>query len=447
MRVWDHIFATASRAPLFASCLALLEPRVSDVLASSEMGEAIELLQGLGESMRPDAVDAFVGRVEGYLGGELAPECLVKETARERGRHRRPSDAGLPPSILAVPPVTEVDELTVGLISELGEVVGARAMARLDADAAAAARWSAAAGAGAGAGIDVDGDWELTDGPQQMGVGWAAGDTSGGVSGFVAGAGEDHSEGLLAELAAVQCMSSESPISGEAGSPVTSTTRAGTFGLNDGYSIFHGGGGGGGGTPLGTGAHDPNPLTSGVDIRRLHASGGGASFDGEASGGRPLNVGRGFGATQPISRRGSGEGERLGQSVTGTGLSASDVVTVSEKILALDRRLRSLPAPAVHRAEFTRTVKMVAMRPLSAVHSSRLDALRGGFGRDESEFRLLMQRALALGGKGLSWKTGGGVAISGLPQGGPLWNAWADSLFEHVITRADGLLETLEVNP
>jgi hypothetical protein len=51
---------------------------------------------------------------------------------------------------------------------------------------------------------------------------------------------------------------------------------------------------------------------------------------------------------------------------------------------------------------------------------------------------------LHLGGKGLSWKIGGGVAVSGLTPGGPLWNAWADSLFEHVILRADGLLETLE---
>ena len=41
---------------------------------------------------------------------------------------------------------------------------------------------------------------------------------------------------------------------------------------------------------------------------------------------------------------------------------------VSEKILALDRRLRALPT---HRAEFKQIVKMVAMRPLTAVHSSR----------------------------------------------------------------------------
>ena len=35
------------------------------------------------------------------------------------------------------------------------------------------------------------------------------------VNGFVAGAGEDHSEGLLAELAAVQCLAAESPKGGD----------------------------------------------------------------------------------------------------------------------------------------------------------------------------------------------------------------------------------------
>ena len=55
------------------------------------------------------------------------PPC-AKETARERGRHRRPSDAGLPSSILATPPVTEVDELTVGLTSDLADVVGGGAV-------------------------------------------------------------------------------------------------------------------------------------------------------------------------------------------------------------------------------------------------------------------------------------------------------------------------------
>jgi hypothetical protein len=69
MRVWDRIFATRSRAPLFASCLALLEPYADKVLASSEMGEAIELLQGLGDSMRPEQVDSFIAKVEELLVG------------------------------------------------------------------------------------------------------------------------------------------------------------------------------------------------------------------------------------------------------------------------------------------------------------------------------------------------------------------------------------------
>jgi hypothetical protein len=113
------------------------------------------------------------------LDGELAPDALVMQTARERGRHRRPSDAGLPASILAVAPVTEVDELTVGLESELGDIVGVRALAQMDAEAAveaaeaAAAADAAAVGAAARAG--EEGDWEFTDGPQQLGMGWAQG--------------------------------------------------------------------------------------------------------------------------------------------------------------------------------------------------------------------------------------------------------------------------------
>jgi hypothetical protein len=38
--VWDHVFATKSRAPLFAAALALLEPSAGDVLAAGDMGEA-----------------------------------------------------------------------------------------------------------------------------------------------------------------------------------------------------------------------------------------------------------------------------------------------------------------------------------------------------------------------------------------------------------------------
>ena len=55
------------------------------------MGEAIELLQGLGESMRPEDVDAFVAEVEAYLAGELSPECLVKARGdRSVNTHKAP---------------------------------------------------------------------------------------------------------------------------------------------------------------------------------------------------------------------------------------------------------------------------------------------------------------------------------------------------------------------
>ena len=77
---------------------------------------------------------------------------------------RAPFDSG--PYVLAVAPVTEVDELTVGLESELGDIVGVRALAQMDAEAAveaaeaAAAADAAAVGAAARAGEEGR-DWQI----------------------------------------------------------------------------------------------------------------------------------------------------------------------------------------------------------------------------------------------------------------------------------------------
>ena len=113
MRVWDEVFKAKNRAPLFASCLALLSPSADDVMACSEMGEAIELLQRLGSEVD---VEGFVARVKTLLEGPLHPSKFDIEVARERGRRRRKSDDGLPQSVRDTPPLTETDEIVSGIV-------------------------------------------------------------------------------------------------------------------------------------------------------------------------------------------------------------------------------------------------------------------------------------------------------------------------------------------
>ena len=126
---------------------------------------------------------------------------------------------------------------------------------------------------------------------------------------------------------------------------------------------------------------------------------------------------------------------------SGLRLSVAEVDGLASRLCALDERMDSLP---VYSSEYRRCVKVLALRPLSTVHSSRLDPLRDEFVRGEADFRLLMQRALALGSEGLAWRQGVGVKLCEFNPGGALWSSWADSLFEHVVLRADGLLEILE---
>ena len=127
-----------------------------------------------------------------------------------------------------------------------------------------------------------------------------------------------------------------------------------------------GGGAGGGGSPSGSelgfsGGGAGGPM--GVGALDSSAGGGGGGGGGGGWGG--------VGESCPYSLPGVGRGdtrETTSDSAADFGLSVSDVVSLSERILGLDRRLRSLPT---HRAEFKRVVKMSAMRPLSALHSSR----------------------------------------------------------------------------
>ena len=342
MRIWDRVFATGSRAPLFAACIALLTPRSNDVLGCNEMGECIELLQGLGDDLGDADADAFLAVVDAHLANELSPTLVLLETARERGRHRRPSDAGLPDSVLAIAPVTEIDELTAGLCSDLEDVVGRRALRRLDAEDGKALPTED---------LECD-DWEM----------------------------------------------------------------AGDVAADDGVS-------------------EGRDLAGEIEMLRDMG-------EGQSRAGSPEEYGGESDSDSP--RRSIDETRRREESqsmASGLRLSVAEVDSVASRLCALDERIDALP---VYSLEYRRCVKTLALAPLSTVHSSRLDPLRDEFVRGEADFRLLMQRALALGSEGLAWRPGVGVKLCEFNPGGGLWSSWADSLFEHVVLRADGLLEILE---
>ena len=129
MEIWDEMFTRRHRAALFAATVALLESNATQVLETTEMGEAIELLQRCGESLHGDGgqgedasdeskCDAFMTRVRELLDGELSPAKVDQLTARIRGRTRRPSDVKLPNAITSVSALTDVDDLCIGLVSD-----------------------------------------------------------------------------------------------------------------------------------------------------------------------------------------------------------------------------------------------------------------------------------------------------------------------------------------
>jgi len=125
MEVWDAMFSCVNRAPLFAACVALLEPNAEAILATTEMGEAIELLQKLGETLKnpngeanDEKCDAFVARVRELIQGDLSPARVDGLTARMRGKQRRPSDVRLPKVITNFAALTDVDDLYTGLASQ-----------------------------------------------------------------------------------------------------------------------------------------------------------------------------------------------------------------------------------------------------------------------------------------------------------------------------------------
>ena len=162
------------------------------------------------------------------------------------------------------------------------------------------------------------------------------------ANGFVAGAGEDHSEGLLAELAAVQCLAAESPTAGSL--PMGGYDFEG-FSGGYGYGGGNGGGSGGGGGG-GRGSNDGRGGGA-MGVAALEFANG--MIDGGGSGELDYSP-----SSSPVPPR-----DIAVAAVAGVGLSPSDVVAVSERILGLDRRLRALPT---HRADFKRVIKMLAMR-------------------------------------------------------------------------------------
>ena len=109
----------------------------------------------------------------------------------------------------------------------------------------------------------------------------------------------------------------------------------------------------------------------------------------------------------------------------------------------------SFPAFARAYADVARTVAFAPVRALAEAHP-RLLAKREAFADELKAFRemsLAAQRALASSASdedaGLAWRPGSGARDGGLPVGGPAWTAWADSLFEHVVRRADETMEGL----
>jgi hypothetical protein len=179
--VWDELARAAHRAPLFAAALSLLAGAQAEVCATAEMGEALELLQGLGARalVQPGACEAFVERLRGYARGPLSPDALAAACARELGEGG--PEAGLG------------SFLTGGRLAGKG----------------------AGAGAGPGAGPGgPPGYAAATDASELL-----RGLVSGGLYALAHSRGgaessDDGDGGLQAELAAVQCLEGGTPKAG-----------------------------------------------------------------------------------------------------------------------------------------------------------------------------------------------------------------------------------------
>ena len=436
MRVWDRVFETETRAPLFACALALLQPAAEAILNCDEMGETVETLQSLGSTFERDAKekeDALIARLDAYLADAVAPARFLKEVSRERGRRASASDAFLPEAVKrAVPAVTEIDELVEGLRSDLGDVVGASALARRDAEAEAEAEEAERAAAEkaekAEKGSDYDPDdaddaaWELTAGPKAVGAEWA--------EALLAAGSESSTRKLVAADAAragrVFFPESSTPTTPMTPmTPMTSDSERGhgaaPFGI-DALSLasvlsprVSGRGGLAGTSP--EPSPDPRMSSEIRDPRAREDPAAGSFADAFADA---------FAATEDHARR------------VDEALSAvSDLYPAYARAADVARSVALAPARAFAEAFPGAMAKRAAFE-------RRLDALR------EMSLSLATRHATeatAAGDEdaGLAWRPGErtGASEGGLSPGGPAWTAWADSVFERVVRRADEALDFL----
>ncbi len=469
--VWDHVFATKSRAPLFAAALALLEPSAGDVLAAGDMGEAIELLQALGSDLGGgeggggEKVAAFRARLDELLAGDVSPANLDVLTARVRGRRRRPSDAGLPASVLAVAPLTDVDELMEGVETDATEeAVGARALARLDRGTlatpprdpeSAAAAGASRTGANEGrereedpyASGSSDGEWEFAERSE------ADGSSGNGDGAYAAGGFFSSSPPPAAPVGmawAESLIAAGAPKPRPNPSSRSAAARAALRALRaESDAVRRDAGGTGMGPFAGPGgafsSGTPEPSTRTERFDSLDSAFGSPVGLADLLAGA-ASFGSGSGSDAAASSAAPPDGDDLASSsLASFPLPRAVADDLAARIERLERALRALPTHAGETASIARTS---ALRPLAALCDSTLAPLKARFATLEAEFQLLTQRALALGRKGLGWRRGAGPGVGPSPlgdePGGAAWTAWADSLFERAVERADDAVKALE---
>ena len=437
MRVWDRVFETETRAPLFACALALLQPAAEAILNCDEMGETVETLQSLGSTFERDAKekeDALIARLDAYLADAVAPARFLKEVSRERGRRASASDAFLPEAVKrAVPAVTEIDELVEGLRSDLGDVVGASALARRDAEAEAEAEEAERAAAEkaekAEKGSDYDPDdaddaaWELTAGPKAVGAEWAE---------ALLAAGSESSTRKLVAADAARAGRVFFPESSTPTTPMTPMTPM-TSDSERGH----------GAAPLGI---DALSLAS-VLSPRVSGRGGLAGTSPEPSPDPRMSSE----IRDPRAREDPAAGSFADAFADAFAATEDHARRVDEALSAVSDLY---PAYARAYADVARSVALAPARAFAeafpgamakrAAFERRLDALR------EMSLSLATRHATeaaAAGDEdaGLAWRPGErtGASEGGLSPGGPAWTAWADSVFERVVRRADEALDFL----
>ena len=469
MLLWDRIFDFESRTPLFACALALLECAEENILGCDEMGACVELLQGLGESTFTNesneselnassvsntstpsnaTIDTLIEKVDTYLSNELSVPNFTKEVQRELGRRGEASDAFLPPSVMKThPPVTEIDELMDGVVSELSDVVSKENLQKSDAKAEAeeeqrkseedtkirvaereARRASRAERRreklensttvensgnisddefNASSGSNDD-EWELTAGPKSIGMEWAEGLLAAGSSASMKtfAKTDNESKNPIEHLVGMEGKVDEAK-------RVFFATRFLSSSSN---------------------SEEGNNFDALVDAMDTTISTPGVS---SIAGVSSLNAG-----VNPQQQR-----METGRVMEGEAEVLS-VISVAAK--QVDTLIATLTA---HTTSYKNVAQSTALRPVTVltVAAPTLNAIRTQFSKDKQVLNEMMQvtqdtaAALSNGNEdaGLGWRPGAGVRDNGFANGGPDWNKWTDSVFEHVVQRANAVLSDL----